>query len=48
MNKKTQLTAFFLYTLSGVSPLLVIKIINNKEFLDELVELIRKYKKAVK
>jgi hypothetical protein len=44
-QKIQKLTAFFLYTLAGVSPLLVIKIINDEEFLEEFKILIQKWAK---
>ena len=42
-NKLNRLTANFLWNLTGVSPLLVIKIINDEKFLEELRELILKH-----
>jgi hypothetical protein len=47
-NKLTKLTAHFLWTLSGISPLLVIKIINDDVFLEELKLLIFKHKQRRK
>jgi hypothetical protein len=48
MNRKTQLGTNFLYVLSGVSPALIIRIINDTEFLQELSELIQKYASSLR
>jgi hypothetical protein len=48
MNRKTQLGTNFLYAISGVSPSLIIRIINDSEFLEELTQLIQKYATALR